>query len=293
MASPSENNNLFIVANFPNGITKNIELKDKPLTIGKAVSCDVTVATESLPDVAATIQKVRGVALLRVQAEEGILVSGEKVYEKILEPKDTIQLPGADLEIRRTPGKKTVTGIKDVPKAPKLVKKGRKMGPLTLVLIIAAVIGVFFATEYLTKRFFVKTQPVEVKKPSDFPEDEWIQKLTKARERYEIGDSLYENADLNDGNLYWAIQEWDAIIDSLGGIKPEPDVYTDAQAILKEANAELKEKIERLKHNAFVAKQIGQTDEYKEILRQMMRMKPDISDKDYNLAKSLLIEAKS
>jgi len=111
--------------------------------------------------------------------------------------------------------------------------------------------------------------------------------------KHSLDQSLYENADLNDGNLYWAIQEWDAIVDSLGGIQPEPDIYIEAQATLKEANAKLKEKIERLKHNAFVAKQIGETDEYEEILRKMMRMKPDISDKDYNLAKSLLIEAKS
>jgi len=296
MADDVKSKKLNLLASFENGETKSFPVGGKTLKVGKGASCDVVLKGREVAELEASITDVRGMSVIKSESGNGVRISGELVTEKILEDGDAIAFPGVELAVSREGFVKTQqTAMRppDVISHLQASAKARQrvMG-VAVIVVLAAIAGVLFvAKDFLTNKFFKPKAVVTTPAAKPISTRNLIKEITDARERFELAEDLYESKDLNDGNLYWAIKEWQAIVDELETVSPDADVYIEAKEKLQMANKELEARIEDLKHNAFIARQIGQTDDYQDLLRKIMMTKPDVTDKNYNMAKKLLMDA--
>jgi hypothetical protein len=235
-----------------------------------------------------SIEHTQGIYLLRALTSDGVTVSGKKVHEKILEVGDQILIGNTELEFG--------SGATDKPVVVAAKGSSNEKLRLVLVAIIALVAGGWIVSTYLSKKHG-KEETAEIAKSSQKPiapsapsrqlsEQDRDEKIRLARIQFEIAERFFADGNVSDQNLYNAVKIYENIISDLEGIQPEILVAQKAKDRLMSAQLQLDTQMKYLKNNAYVAKEIGDNQAMRAILKQMMDTMPDPSNEHFQWAQT-------
>jgi len=249
---------------------------EERLVVGGSRDCPLVIP--GLKGEVLAIEKIKGAYILKSLSGERVVVSEESVFEKMLIFGDRIKLGETELEFRE--------GVPELD----LNLSERDKNLLTIIIFVLAFLSLMVAFGSW------KIAPVEEKKPTKkiaIMKSPISRPITvqEASDRFELAEHYYEESRLDSGNLYRALMLWKEIVESLEDITPKPPVYQRAKDRLNAVQEELDARLNYLKNNAFVAHQTGQADSMEKILRRIMRLVPEPTDKNYIWAKRKLIGA--
>jgi len=114
--------------------------------------------------------------------------------------------------------------------------------------------------------------------------------LEMARNAYLLGKKLYDEREIQHGNLAAAIKSFEEADFYLKTIDPKPDFYADNLAVAAECRELLDEKYKQQNYVATRALQMKQFEEAAEALRVLCRIIPDRSDPRHSEARTKLLE---
>lgn len=240
-----------------------------------------------------SIERTQGVYLLRALTAEGVMVSGKKVHEKILELGDQILLGNTELEF----------GVGGSAAPVKAAVKGNSNEKLRLVLValIALVAGGWIVSMYLPKKHEKEVEsdttkaaqkPIAKAVPArQLSEQERDEKIRIARIQFEVAERYLADGNVSDANLYKSVKIYEKIIADLDGVQPEIAVCLKSKERLAKAQEQLDAQLAYLKNNAKVAKEIGDKDAMRAILKQMMDTIPDPSSEHFQWAQNKFLTA--
>lgn len=278
---------------------KEFVLNKERTLIGKDSSCDIVLDSSLIADKAVSIENTKGIYILKSISERKVLVCEESVTEKILEWEDSILIGNIELKF-----KKTGISKKKKFKKPEISKFIRDPKRARLILV-SAILVIALVIIFSPKKSKIhpkipsapaKKMPISAKEKqvveTTCSNEELINITANARGMFEIGEKFYKSKNLNSGNLYRAIVVWEKMIESLKNINPRPDIYEKAGEKLVIAKDELHKRIKYLKNNAFAAYKAGRTEDFENILIEIMDSISVPTDKDYIWAKKKFLNIK-
>jgi hypothetical protein len=215
-----------------------------------------------------------------------VVVSGEPVYEKILEWGDRVKAGDIELEFRKQ------LEVAKVEEKPGKREALLRAAILAIAVLTAGLMGVNAVIEKRhqkivaekAKQLAVAPQMIHKQvhhEPASLARLSVEERLKIARLQYEIANRFHAEAKISDENLYLSIVAWNDIIQDLKDVQPEPEISKLSRDRIEKAEAELRDRLTYLKNNAFVAHEAGLKSDLPVILRQMMATIPDPENKEF------------
>lgn len=108
--------------------------------------------------------------------------------------------------------------------------------------------------------------------------------IAEARLRYRVAEQYADESRVLPGNLYWAIEELKALVDSLEGVQPEPPIREQARKRLLQYQHQFKKQLNELEIRYQLAAKLGETQEAELIAQQIMQIANNENSKAYRWA---------
>ncbi|MFQ3671775.1 MAG: hypothetical protein SNJ84_10000 [Verrucomicrobiia bacterium] len=245
---------------------------DEPLTLAEGVE----------------IQPISGLHLLRATPEANVFVSGIPVQEKILEPGDVIAVGDASFEVERG-GLHWHTRLAHIELQ-------------TWVILIAFALALLLVVRSVEQLSADRARLAEGPRPTPPPPTLIIPpsgepfstdpetRLLQARALYQSALEMEADASVDLLNLFWAMQQWQRILDAFATVQPPPDIVQLSRQRLDAARERFSTHLRELQANAILAFKSGRKDDFNAIVAYLIRIVPDPENPYFQWAQKMKAE---
>lgn len=257
------------------------------LLAGPPGSADILLPADEPVDVAdgIRIEPTAGFHILHATPEANVFISGIPVQEKILEPGDVIAFGETSYEVERG-GLHWHTRIGQVELQTWAI----------LIAFVLALLLVIYSLDVLArdeKRIAKGPRPnppppTLIVPPSGTPFSEDPEtRLLQARSLYQAALGMEADASIDLLNLYWAMQQWQRILDAYANTNPPPEIVTLSQQRLEAARERFATRLHELQANAILAYKSGRKEDFNALVAYLIRVVPDPANPYYQWAQKM------
>ena len=277
----------YLLIDYGKGEIKKFFLDKEKTIVGSDSECDIVLDYPSVPARFIEITVTGDFCVFRSLTEKGLIVSGENVFEKILEKEDSFSMN--DLRVEFCPPEET-TESAGMAVTEKFFKKMIVYALLTIIFIY--ICGNLFLTVQ-EKIVLRRTEALRPRKAEEvvaaevevISEQDLIGLIAEVRRKDMIARYLMTQTNIDLTNYSFAVQEWIVALEKLKNVECPPKVK---EKIVKEAGyakAEAKEIAGFMRKNAYIAYQQGRDEDLIRLLDNIMKIIDDQTDSDYMWAK--------